>query len=424
MKSLYTDVFSLARGALFNEIVSISDDTEPEKLYRTLVKAHLAPIVLNTVAKTSLAERFPKETMDAWKRNSLSKAFTQMFMNSEIKKVVEAGEKSGITFIIFKGLAVASLYPDPNLRSSSDADILVYPEQQKEAVELLKSLGYESVQEGSKDHVPVFCKSAGTVRMTIELHDCLWEDYEGKQAEILESLNLSSRETLIKQNFWGTEYNTLGITEHLVFQLFHIVKHLFFEGISLRYFTDITLFVNKFYDEIDWERVRENMKALHYERFLDCIVTICQRYLGMRDGIPGINQVSDELIERLVEDVLGEKDPNLQKDYYETINFLETYFMRETVVKESKFQQRRKQLLPFPSELHERYSYAKKCPILLPVAWAHRVVYFISYKRDCKKYGKDANAAMKKSENRLDLMRELNLMDTDKDINLKDKGDK
>ncbi len=419
MKSLYNDVFSLARGALFNEEISISEDTEPEKLYKTLRRAKLAPVVFNTVSKSSVSERFSKELMEHWKKEALSKAFAQMFMNSEIKKVVEAGKKNGVTFVLFKGLPIASLYPDPNLRSSCDADILVYPEEQEKAVNLLKELGYESVKEGSKDHVPVFYKSAGSVGIKIELHDCLWEDYEGKQAEILESLNLSSKETLIKQNYMGMEFNTLGITEHLVFQLFHIVKHLFFEGISLRYFTDISLFVNKYFDEIDWKRVRENMKALHYERFLDCIVTICQKYLGMRDGIPGIEQVSEELMEHLLEDVLGEKDPSLQKNYYETINFLETYFMRETVVKESKFQQKRKQFLPLPSELHERYSYARKCPVLLPVAWVHRVIYFIGYKRDCKKYGKDANAAIKKSEGRLDLMRELNLMDTDKDTKRK-----
>lgn len=419
MNKLYDNLFCLIRAALYGEQLYIDKNIVPEDFYSLLVRAKLSPIVYNTVSKSSFSELFSGEIMDVWRRDTMNKALTQMFMNSEIKKIVSAGEERGITLILFKGITIASLYPDSNLRASCDADILVYGNEQKEAVTLLEELGYTGNVAGTKDHVPVFAKKTGVLCMKVELHDCLWEDYEGKQADILESLNLSAKETLIRQTFQGLEYTTLGITEHLIFQLFHIVKHLFFEGISLRYFTDISLYVNKYYDEIDWKRVRENMEVLHYERFFDCIVNICQRNLGMRIGIPGVEPVTEEMMGHLLADVLEKKDPSMQKDSYETINFLRTYFMRDSVIKESKFQQKRKQFLPLPSELHERYSYARKCPVLLPVAWVHRVIYFIGYKRDCKKYGKDANAAIKKSEGRLDLMRELNLMDTDKDVKRK-----
>lgn len=421
MKELYLDVFNMARAALFGEELKLSEKVEAEELYRALVRAKLAPMCYNVASKYSNKDYFSPGIYEAWKRDSISKAFRQMFMVSELRKVLSEGEKRGLTLIVFKGIAVASLYPDANLRSSSDMDILVYPKEQKNAVSMLEDLGFESIDEGAKDHVPVFVKRLGPNSMKIELHDCLWEDYEGKQAQILESLKLSDKETLIRQSYQGIDYSTLGITQHFEFQLFHIVKHLFFEGISLRYFADISLFVNKFFDDIDWDKTRKDMKLLHYERFLDCIVCICQKYLGMRKDVPDIEPVSEEMIEHLVEDVLGEKDLSNAKDAYETINFLSTYFMRTTAVKESKFQQKRKQIFPLPSELHEKYSYAKKCPILLPVAWVHRVFYFIGYKRDCKKYGKDANAAIKKSTTRLDLMRELDLMDTDKDS--KRKGD-
>lgn len=421
LKEAYSDVFSITRAVLYNEELKISEGSQPADLYKMLVRARIAPMAYNVMSKSAFTKDYPEEIMAVWKRETYNKTFRQMFMTSELLAVVNEGKKRGITLVLFKGLPIASLYPDPNLRTSSDADIYVYPEQQKEAVKLLEDRGFTSIDDGAKEHVPVFVKKNSNFSMKIELHDCLWEDYEGKQAEILETLHLSDRETLVVQKNHGIEYNTLGYTEHLIFQLFHIVKHLFFEGISFRYFVDITLYVNKYFDDIDWNKVRNDMKLLHYERFLDCIVCICQRYIGMRKDVPGIEPVTEEMIEHLIEDVLGEKEPTSNKDMYETINFLSTYFMRTTAVKESKFQQKRKQILPMPSELHERFSYAKEHPILLPVAWVHRVFYFIGYKRDCKKYGKDANAAIKKSGNRLDLMRELNLMDTDKDT--KRKGD-
>lgn len=420
MKPLYEEVFAISKAALYGTEHKISGDLDYTELYKTILKSKLVPITFKVVNSPENAEVVSEPILTIWKRETMSRAVRQMYIASEIKKILATAEERGIQLVLFKGLAVAALYYDPNLRTTSDADMLVDSDRMQDAISMLEELGFESVEDGAKEHVPVFVKK-GKMPVKVELHDCLWEDYEGKQAEILDSLELTKKDTLIKQSCIGINFTTLGIDEHFIFQIYHIVKHLFFEGISLRYFTDITLYVNKYFDEMNWPSIREKLRLLHYERFLDCIVIMCQRYLGMREDVPGVEPVTEEMLDHLIEDVLGEKEAVSEKDAWETINFLDRYFMRNTVVKESKFQQKRKQILPLPSELNEKYSYAKKCPILLPVAWVHRVIYFINYKRDCKKYGKDAEGAIKKSQSRLDLMRELAIMDTDKEQKKKGK---
>lgn len=416
MNKLYEDVFSLTLAGIRGEKTALSGETDWEKFYDVLKRNKLLTLTYNAIASVASEYSVPEYIMVEWKRFCSPRIFNQMFMYSEIKKIISEGNRRNLTLVMFKGIGVAALYPDPNLRYSSDADIFVYEDEREKAVKLFEDLGYESTDEGAKDHVPVFIKQVGNMYSKIELHDCLWEDYEGKQAEVLDSLRLDSKESLIKARFMGAEYNTLGITEHFIYQIFHIVKHLFFEGISLRYFLDIALFANKYKEDINWERVAASMKSLHYERFFDCIVAICQEHLGMDRDIPITGAVTEEMKEHLIEDVLGDKEKAGKMDDYETINFLETYFMRVSAVKESKFQQRRKQLLPLPSELHERFSYAKKIPILLPIAWIHRILFFISYALKGKKKGKNGTEAMKKSQKRLDLMKELDLMDTDKEL--------
>ena len=416
MDKLYEDVFALARAGIWGDELTLSGDIDWDVMYEKLRRNKLLPMVFNVVSKRAAELNIPDDVMFKWKRRSSAKILNQMYKFSEVKKIIEEGEKRNLKLIMFKGIGVAVLYPDPNQRYSSDADILVYPREQKQAVELLQDLGYVSTDEGAKEHVPVFEKSRGTMYSKIELHDCLWEDYEGKQAEVLESLKLDAEDTLIRDKFMGSEYYSLGITEHFIYQIFHIVKHLFFEGISLRYFADISLFANRYKDEIDWKRVIDSMKLLHYERFFDCIVSICKENLNLSEDIPVSGAVTEEMKALLIEDVLGDKEHTGNIDNYETINFLETYFMRSSAVKESAFSQRRKQLLPFPSELHERYSYAKKCPLLLPVAWIHRTVYFVGYAIKGKKKGKNGTEALKQSEIRLNLMKKLDLMDTDKDL--------
>ena len=423
MNKLYEDVFALARAGIWGDDVSLSGESDWDTLYEKVRRSKLLPLTYKIASKHAQEWNIPDKVLDNWKHQSSAQTFNQMYKFSEIRKIISEGDKRNLKLIMFKGIGVAALYPDPNQRYSSDSDILVYKKEQGQAIELLQDLGYLSTEEGSKEHVPVFEKNGGVMYSKIELHDCLWEDYEGKQAEVLESLKLDAEDSLIRETFMGSEYYSLGITEHFIYQIFHIVKHLFFEGISLRYFTDISLFANKYKDKIDWKRVIESMKLLHYERFLDCIVAICKEHLNMSPDIPVTGSVTEEMKDLLIEDVLGEKDTSGNVDLYETINFLETYFMRASSVKESKFQQRRKQILPFPSELHERYSYAKKCPILLPIAWVHRIFFFVDYAIRGKKKGKNGTEAMKRSQTRLDLMKELDLMDTDKDLK-KQKGTK
>ena len=416
MNKLYGDVFALARAGIWGEEISLSREFDWDILYEKLRRSKLLPITYKVVSQHATEWGVPVELLGRWKRFSSIGIINQMYKYSEIKKIIQEGDRRNLKLIMFKGIGVAALYPDPNQRFSSDSDIFVYPKEQPRVVDLLKDLGYTVSEEGGKEHVPIFEKGEGSMYSRIELHDCLWEDYEGKQAQILESLKLDAEESLIREQFMGTEYYSLGITEHFIYQIFHIVKHLFFEGISLRYFTDISLFANKYKDRLDWKRVKESMKLLHYERFFDCIVDICKEHLNMSEDIPSIGHATEEMKELLMDDVLGDRDKSGNVDAFETINFLETYFMRSSAVKESKFQQKRKQILPLPSELHERYSYAKKCPILLPFAWVHRIIYFADYAMRGKKKGKNGTDAIKKSQDRLNLMKAFDLMDTDKDV--------
>ena len=152
-------------------------------------------------------------------------------------------------------------------------------------------------------------------------------------------------------------------------------------------------------------------------------MAICKEHLNLKVEVVGAETVSEAMKEHLINDVLRDRTVDGNTDTYETINFLETYFMRNSAIKESKFNQKRKQILPFPSELHERYSYARKHPILLPVAWVHRVFYFATYAIKGKKKGKNGTEALKKSEYRLNLMKELGLMDTDTELKKTNKGE-
>ena len=416
MKKEYIDILKLTRASILGIKADLDGEISWTEVCTLLKTGNLYSVVYRTVLQLSEQIQIPEKILAEWKSYAFMTGFRQLRMINELKRVLQEAEDRGIQLISFKGMTLAALYPEPYMRSSSDIDLLVSEEQRKDAEQLFIDLGYKKIDELSKNHVPTYVIDNDKRYLKIELHDRLWEDYEGKQADILKEMCLDNSHSLIRQEACGLTVTTLGHTEHLIYQIFHIAKHFFFEGISLRYLVDIMLFIEAHKDAIDFEKARKEIAKLHYEKFYDAILKICYEYLGMKVIVPGSNVENTEVNEQLLNDVLERSKLDDSVKQWETINFLSQYFMRASVTKSSDFQQRRKQIFPMPSELNDRYSYAKKCQLLLPVAWVHRVIYMIGYSRHCKRNDMKTSESIAKAQYRLDLMRKLGITETDKDI--------
>lgn len=414
MKKEYTDVLKLTKASIWGNKEEPDGEIDWTEVSSLLKTGKLYSVVYRTVLQ--LSEQVPEKILAEWKSYTFMTGFRQLRMINELKRVLQEAEARGIRLVSFKGLTLAALYPEPYMRSSSDIDLLVSEEQRRDAEQLFTDLGYKKIEELSKEHVPTYVVDNEKRFLKVELHDRLWEDYEGKQADILKDMRLDNPQSLIRQEACGITVTTLGHTEHLIYQIFHIAKHFFFEGISLRYLVDIMLFVEAYKEEIDFVRARKEIAKLHYEKFYDAVLKICYEHLGMKTVVPGSNLEDEATKEQLLNDILERSILDDSVKQWETINFLSQYFMRTSVTKSSDFQQKRKQILPMPSELNDRYSYAKKCPLLLPVAWVHRVIYMIGYSRHCKRNDMKTSESIAKAQYRLDLMRKLGITETDKDV--------
>lgn len=413
MNQTYMDVLALTKAAITGTRPALSQDIDWTKVMELLIKGKLLPVVYRTAAVLCDEKSIPEVLLNRWQTEAFKKGFRQLASVYELKRVLTEAGSRGIQLVVFKGIAIAALYPEPNMRYTSDADLLVSKEQRDRAEEMLLDLGYKKIDDLSKEHVPTYVFTRNQQYMAIELHDQLWEDYEGKQAELLDSLKLDDKDTLIQQMVEGMKITTLGYNEHLVFQIFHMAKHFFFEGIALRYLVDIKLYVDAYFDQIDFDKVRNDLRKLHYEKFYDMILLICHEYLGMQHNVANPELTKDDINNGFIEDLIGAEKLDDSVKQWETINFLSTYFMRTNKTKTSAFQQRRKQYFPFPSELNINYQYAKKCPLLLPVAWIHRGVYYIKYSKQCKRKGFRVSDSVAKAQYRLDLMRELDLTENE-----------
>ena len=412
MKQLYEQILALVKTSIHRENYIPNAEILWNEAYPILTTGKLVGIVYHNVSQLPEAYSPDADVLNPWKEIAFQKGFQQLLSFQELGYVLQEAKKRGLHPVIFKGIALAALYPAPTMRFSADSDILIPPEERSAMETLLQELGYSFVDAASKDHVPVYKVSQGKRFLKIELHDCLWEDYTGLQADLLEQLQLAAPETLLQTTACNVPITTLGYEQHLIYQIFHIAKHFAFEGLPLRYLVDITLYVNAYSDQINASHFWEIMNSLKYDVFCDAIFKICVHYLGMESSLLSTEYEKYDLNETLLTDILtaGREDGDAAEAWAST-DTLSRYLMRDTQATSTQFSQKLHMIFPTPSELKDKFSYAKKYKILLPIAWVHRFFSAISYSLYCKKKGKSSNDAYNKINYRLELMKNLEMVD-------------
>lgn len=362
-----------------------------------------------------------QEIIAMWKQFAQKVAMGQMQQSFAIRKLQKEAKKRNLTFVFFKGCILADLYPKYVLRASSDTDIFVYEGEKDATVQMLEELGYVWCEEGSKSMVPVYYNKQ--LGHKIEMHFCLWEDYEGVQMRILEGFDLTNRDTLIPLNVCnGIEIMSMSHTNHLLYQIFHIVKHFAVEGIGLRYVTDVALFAERYLDEINWSDFWKKMKKLGYEKFTVTLFALGIRYFELDERVLcGRKLPKEEEIAPILEDLVicGEIKEHKEANW-QILGIMTPYLEGEEAGSENALHQKLSLLFPSASSISDHYAYAKKHPILLPIAWIHRIIGFIKKRSfDDGDNWYSASEKMEIAQHRIQLMREQELLN-DKKKQIKD----
>jgi len=274
---------------------------------------------------------------------------------------------------------------------------------------MLEALGYEQSQAGSKNHVQVF--SSVNPPSVIEMHTRLWEDYEGQKINILKSLNLDG--DCVNLKACGLDIITLEPTRHLIYQIFHIVKHFMIDSISARYLVDITLFIKKYKGRIDFKIFWDSMEALGYAQFSRQFFNLCGVYLGLDISFFGQSEpVLDENAQNLMADIMGGgMTAAAGQDHWQIMGIMTPYLVGDKKVRRTSFGRKFDAVFLRPQDLQGKFVYAQKYKILLPVAWVHRGIEYLRQYSRRKKNTQSAGEKLKLTDRRLYLLNRLGLID-------------
>ena len=359
----------------------------------------LLPILFEAVRKTPAAVE-NAALFAVTKQQVIGQVLNQTVRSAEFADLYRKLRKAGLRPIVVKGQLCSRLYPLKDHRISADDDLYIPDAEFMTCHEQLLANGLRTGapadELASADEVS-YTKDGSP--LYIELHRHLFDSAEDAHDEL---------------NHFFADLNPVEIDgflampphEHLLYLLLHAYKHFVRSGIGLRQFCDIGLWARAYHGEIDWQRLHEQCESVHAATFAAAAFRIARDDLGIEFDLPApwsdAVDVEPLLHDSLCGGVYGSNDLTRLHSSTVTLN----------AVKASRTGEKSNVLstvFPKREYLEHRYSYLKKRPYLLPVAWAQRLAHYASE----KKSGADSSASgsIKLARERIELMKRYGIMD-------------
>lgn len=399
-------LLTLTRQAIWKEEPS----TPPEQLdWEQLFCEARAGNILSVLV--SCIQKFP-ESLQPTQLSKLLKESVSLKKRRHrdydmLQRIFGEADNRNIQLVLFKGPVFAHLYPDYDLRYYDDFDLLVSPEELDMTVELLESFGFKMSHHMSKQYVYCFRKDNYS---DIELYTKLWENLSPKKEKQLLELGLDEEAALLNTTACGMVVTTLGYEQHLIYQMHHIAKLLLFQGMELRHYVDVTLYVNQYIHKIDVAHFWESMKNLQYRKFAEIFCQICVHYFGMKKEFLPEGSWQAEVTEQWITTFfrVGLLGCGCADTRIASAIVYQSYFSNRGE-KPSRKKMWRVTLFPRIKDLSGRYRYAKQHKWLLPVAWFHRAIRYV-LTLVSKKRKKAVSEPMRQAEEKMVVLEKMGLL--------------
>ena len=263
----------------------------------------------------------------------------------------------GIDYLLMKGYILKDYYPVPELRTYGDIDLVIRREDREKCHGLMQELGYRI----KTDWEPVY--SYVKPMEHFEFHTELLE------TDISETVDCRDyfRDPWQYAVSCGDHRYEFTPEYHFLYLIAHLAKHVAASGAGARMYLDLAAFIRRFEEQVDWNRIREELEKSKLAAFANTALTFVEQYFGVESPLE-LRPVDEEVLEALASmtadgGVFGriglDIGVNTLKDQEANVTRMQTVFRR---------------LFPAAKTIESRYTYLQGRHWLLPVAWIHRLV--------------------------------------------------
>ena len=338
-------IIELIKGSLTGSVPQIDSGFDYEKAYEYAQQRQITPLLYYGAVNipgfmdTLIGKKFFKSTMNL--------SFFCAEQSEAIKSVRNEFGKNKIQLLAVKGTILRELYPYPEMRLMSDADILIKEEEYERIKPIMIGLGFEEQYES--DHELVWKKG----KISIELHKRLVpsynKDYYKYFGDGWKIATIKNEETC--EYFMTPE-------DCFIYTFVHFAKHYRDGGIGIKHIVDFYVYLNK-YPNLDFGYIEKELETLQLLRFWQNTKKVLDVWFGSAES----DDLSDFITAKIFEsETYGTFEGGVNA---EAIRLSKT----TTNVKKKKMLS-----LIFPPfhGMKKKYGILNKVPILLPFMWGVR----------------------------------------------------
>ena len=233
-------LFSSIRCGMEQEISNIELSMEEcNSLLEISIGQSILPVVYRGLKRMDVPVDCLNQFDRAWIRN----VFWHSQRQEALRKITSALDNVEIPYVPLKGAVLQFLYPDPNMRTSGDIDILTHEEDLDRAVHAIEeNAGFSYVQRNYHD------VNMTNSRVLLELHFSIKENMENIDKLLSKAWDYSEPTGEGYRYSFTPEYQVFHVIAHMSYHLVH-------GGLGIRPFLDLWLLKNK--TSFDEEMVRK-----------------------------------------------------------------------------------------------------------------------------------------------------------------------
>lgn len=307
----FKSVLYLFSCAAFGKKPTEAVSVDVRTLFQICIANGIWPLVFKTADAAMNQDGAYKDIFSELEKNTMNSLYIYITRLMNVAGIIALLEENGVHCCLLKGATLSELYADPYARISSDTDIYIKDNIDK-ACKILENNGFEIMDRwAGSHHIKCVSERCGMIELHTEYFDKLIADLWFDGAEFFEA-------KFIPFTFEGVKCSALNPTDGMLFNFLHFVKHYISGMVTVRQLMDNLLYLRKYRDEIDYEKINHILEALHYSKFLKVCIAFGIQYLQFEkeDFSYEINEELGEETDLLLQD-LFHSSMNQNADLYD-----------------------------------------------------------------------------------------------------------
>lgn len=412
MDPIYTLFLEAVGAALEDRQVNWSADVTPEQMFQLVQLSqehHVLPLFFEAVYSCPAATYMDGVLFMQCKRSTVQSVMTQAVKSEDFLRLNRHLRDRGVTPLVVKGIICRQLYPRPDYRVSGDEDVLCGEHQFKTCHKAMIDFGMEPGTSSLDSYEVPYSQEDSP--LYIELHKTLFS----QDSDIFSDCNRFFEDCfhrMVEIDVQGEPVATLNHTDHMLYLILHAFKHFLHSGFGIRQVCDMVLFANAYGESIDWNYILTKCKGLRAEKFAAALFAIGEKYLNFspeKACYPHIwRQISVDpdalLLDMLRGGIYGYSERSRMHSSNMTLNAV-------SADKKGKRSDGNviRTIFPSAKSMEGRFPYLKRMPILLPVAWASRIIGYA--KETVTEPNTGATEVLRVGSQRIELLRQYDIID-------------